>query len=59
MEHREYERYDPEAVEAKWQAAWAAEEAFEVPNPDSAAADEDPLEPDAPEFHIDFLKEEI
>jgi len=32
---------------------------FEVPNPDSAAADEDPLEPDAPEFHIDFLKEEI
>ena len=37
MEHPEIERYDPEAVEAKWQAAWAAEEAFEVPNPDAGS----------------------
>ena len=36
----ESERYEPEAVEAKWQAVWDAERAFEVPNPDpSAAAD--------------------
>ena len=36
----ELERYEPEAVEAKWQAIWDAERAFEVPNPDpSAAAD--------------------
>ena len=34
MEPNEGERYDPEAVEAKWQAIWAAEEAFTVPNPD-------------------------
>ena len=37
MEHEETERYDPEAVEAKWQAAWAAEGAFEVANPDVTA----------------------
>ena len=36
----ELERYEPEAVEAKWQAVWDAERAFEVPNPDpSVAAD--------------------
>ena len=36
----ELERYEPQAVEAKWQAVWDAERAFEVPNPDpSAAAD--------------------
>ena len=36
----ESERYEPEAVEAKWQAVWDAERAFEVPNPDpSSAAD--------------------
>ena len=36
----ELERYEPEAVEAKWQAIWDAERAFEVPNPDpSVAAD--------------------
>jgi leucyl-tRNA synthetase len=34
MEQNETERYDPEAVEAKWQAAWEAEEAFTVPNPE-------------------------
>jgi leucyl-tRNA synthetase len=28
------ERYDPQAIEAKWQAVWAAERAFEVPNPE-------------------------
>ena len=27
------ERYDPQAVEARWQAVWAAEKAFETPNP--------------------------
>jgi leucyl-tRNA synthetase len=37
MAHREIERYDPEAVEAKWQAAWASEEAFTVPNPDAGS----------------------
>ena len=31
---QETERYEPEAIEAKWQAIWAAEEAFTVPNPD-------------------------
>ena len=36
----ELERYEPQAVEAKWQAVWDAERAFEVPNPDpSSAAD--------------------
>jgi leucyl-tRNA synthetase len=37
MEH-ETERYEPEAIEAKWQAAWAAEDAFTVPNPDPGTA---------------------
>ena len=41
MEQSETERYDPEAVEAKWQALWAAEDAFTVPNPDLSAADGD------------------
>ena len=39
MEQSEHERYDPAAVEERWQAAWAAEGAFTVPNPDPAAAD--------------------
>jgi segregation and condensation protein B len=30
---------------------------FEVPNPDTAAADEDPLDAEAPEFHTDFIGE--
>ena len=30
------ERYDPQAVEAKWQRIWAEENAFHVPNPDRA-----------------------
>jgi segregation and condensation protein B len=30
---------------------------FEVPNPEARADDEDPLEPDAPEFHVDFMGE--
>src|SRR5512134_3766281 len=38
MEQSETERYDPEAVEAKWQAVWAAEDAFTVPNPDLSAS---------------------
>jgi leucyl-tRNA synthetase len=29
------ERYDPEKIEAKWQAVWDRERAFTVPNPDS------------------------
>ena len=28
---------------------------FVVPNPDAPSVDEDLLEPDAPEFHVDFL----
>ena len=31
---------------------------FAVPNPDALAADEDPLDADAPEFHVDFLGED-
>ncbi len=31
---------------------------FAVPDPNLAGADEDPLEADAPEFHVDFLGEE-
>ena len=34
MNTSDTERYDPEAIEAKWEAIWAAEEAFVVPNPD-------------------------
>ena len=37
MQHEDTERYDPGAVEAKWQAVWADERAFEVPNPDLAS----------------------
>ena len=33
----EPERYEPEAIEAKWQAIWAAEGSFSVPNPDPTA----------------------
>jgi leucyl-tRNA synthetase len=28
------ERYDPQAIEARWQAVWEGERAFEVPNPE-------------------------
>ena len=31
---------------------------FAVPDPNVLALDEDPLEADAPEFHVDFLGEE-
>jgi leucyl-tRNA synthetase len=41
MEQSEHDRYDPSAVEEKWQAAWAAEGAFTVPNPDPGTADEE------------------
>ena len=30
------ERYDPQAIEAKWQKVWADEKSFHVPNPDPA-----------------------
>src|SRR6188768_1718905 len=30
------ERYDPQAIEAKWQQVWADEKSFHVPNPDPA-----------------------
>ena len=46
MEHEDTERYDPGAVEAKWQAVWADERAFEVPNPDLASP------PDAPSTYV-------
>jgi leucyl-tRNA synthetase len=42
VEQEEHERYDPTAVEERWQAAWAAEETFTVPNPDPAAPDARP-----------------
>jgi leucyl-tRNA synthetase len=35
------ERYDPQAIEKKWQAVWDREGAFVVPNPDPATHDED------------------
>jgi len=31
---------------------------FAVPDPNASALDEDPLEADAPEFHVDFLSED-
>ncbi len=31
---------------------------FAVPDPNALALDEDPLEPDAPEFHVDFIGED-
>ncbi len=31
---------------------------FAVPDPNAASSDEDPLEADAPEFHVDFLGED-
>ncbi len=31
---------------------------FTVPNPDAPAVDEDPLDGEAPEFHVDFLGED-
>ena len=34
------ERYEPDAIEARWQAVWAAERAFEPPNPADPAADD-------------------
>ena len=40
MEPSDTERYDPDAVEAKWQAVWAAEGSFTVPNPEPGAATE-------------------
>jgi leucyl-tRNA synthetase len=39
------ERYDPHAIEAKWQAVWAAERAFEVPNPDIPVGPDDAAAP--------------
>ena len=30
------ERYDPQAIEAKWQQVWADEKSFHVANPDPA-----------------------
>src|SRR4051794_3656258 len=34
------DRYDPHAVEAKWQRVWEDERAFAVPNPEPDAAPE-------------------
>jgi leucyl-tRNA synthetase len=36
------ERYDPQMIEARWQAVWAAERAFETPNPADPAGDTRP-----------------
>jgi leucyl-tRNA synthetase len=33
------ERYDPQAIEAKWQQVWQDEQAFVVPNPDPSDLD--------------------
>ncbi len=35
------ERYDPQAIEARWQAVWEAEEAFVVPNPEPGSEPEE------------------
>ena len=40
MEPTDTDRYDPEAIEAKWQAVWAAEGSFTVPNPEPGAESE-------------------
>ena len=40
------ERYDPKAIEAKWQRVWEAARADEVPNPD------DPASEDAPKSYV-------
>ena len=45
MEH-EVERYEPEAIEAKWQRIWAAENAFTTANP------ADPSSPDARSAYV-------
>ena len=37
MEPSDTDRYDPEAVEARWQAVWEAEGSFSVPNPERGA----------------------
>jgi leucyl-tRNA synthetase len=34
------QEYDPQAIEAKWQAVWAAEKTFYTPNPEAGAAPE-------------------
>jgi len=36
------ERYDPQAIEAKWQRVWEDERAFYVDNPDAANVDREP-----------------
>ncbi len=36
------ERYDPEAIERRWQAVWANERAFETPNPTDPSTDDRP-----------------
>ncbi len=36
------ERYDADAIERRWQAVWAAERAFETPNPENPATDTRP-----------------
>ena len=38
------ERYDPQAIEAKWQKVWADEQSFHVPNPVAGRADGRPRE---------------
>ena len=37
---RAVERYDPAAVEARWQSVWADQQAFETPNPADPSLDE-------------------
>src|SRR5689334_24455712 len=36
------DRYDPQAIEAKWQQVWEAEDAFRVPDPPDDAPRPDP-----------------
>ena len=33
-DHRTVDRYDPKQIEARWQAVWESERAYEVPNPE-------------------------
>ena len=39
------ERYDPQAIETKWQQVWAEQRAFETPNPD-------PQNPPARKYYV-------
>src|SRR5918995_1796675 len=45
--HDEPARYDPQAIEARWQAVWADERTWEVPNPG-----DDGFDPSKPKAYV-------